>query len=117
MIVFSSDSGLAPYRALAAAIVWRAVQDAFCQHHKTCENQSSCDSCHREALAWLLSSDGLDMINIAGLNGYVVQVKLNEFQDVGVCIRTHRGGKGRGVRISIVKSSCEQGIHLTYNDT
>lgn len=86
-----------PYRALAAAIVWRAVQDAFCGRKWTpniglCMGRYSCDACRDEAETWLLSDDGLCMAENAGLDAMAVKARLLEFVAAGLRLQSRRGG-------------------------
>jgi len=85
-----------PYRALAAAIVWRAVQDTFCARKiprgaPVCWGQWSCAECQKGAMAWLLSNDGLRMIDNAGLEAPRVKARLSEFVAAGLRLQSHRG--------------------------
>ena len=77
------DSSPDPYRALAAAIVWRAVQDAFCGNKfrpnlGMCMGQHGCEECRWEAYKWLRSEEGQDMIEAAGLDPRAVLDKVTE---------------------------------------
>lgn len=86
-----------PLRALAAAIVWRAVQDAFCARmarQASCGgmDRGLCPVCRHDAMQWLLSDEGADMIDSAGLDATAVQDRVCWLADQGMQLAIRRRG-------------------------
>jgi hypothetical protein len=86
-----------PFRSLAAAIVWRAMQDAFCSNKRQpnmglCVGRHSCESCRAEAEDWLLSDVGLQMVENAGLDAVAVAARIHMLRHEGLLIQARRRG-------------------------
>ena len=92
--ITGQDQSLAydPYRALAAAIVLRAVQDAFSgnKFHPNagmCIDRGSCAECPREAFDWLMSEDGQQMAEWAGIDADAMVERVRQFWAQGLYVR------------------------------
>ena len=90
-----------PWRALAAAVVWRAIQDAFCGNQFTpnkglCEGQESCLWCRAEAFDWLVSDAGQQMAELAEIDPDAMVAQLYRWRREGLRIQW-RGKKVRWV--------------------
>lgn len=83
-----AESTCDPYRALAAAIVWRAVLDAFYAN----DSQGSCQWCRAEAYEWLLSDDGRRMGERAGLDAAAMLERLRWLRRERLYIRPRSKG-------------------------
>lgn len=89
----SSGSGT-PLRALAAAVVLRAVRDAFCGNTfrpkvGACGDAVSCEHCKREALNWLLGDWGAQMIEWAGMDADAVVSQIVRNKQRNLTLRAH----------------------------
>ena len=85
------------YRALAAGIVWRAVQGAFCSNKYRpntglCLGRHNCRWCRWEAYEWLLSLEGRQMAEWAGIDGEAMVERVVWLRREGLYLRQYRRG-------------------------
>ncbi len=89
----SPDYEQAPYRALGAAIIARAVQDAFCPETKKRDGlcgyskghgiTETCAECRENAYQWLLSEDCRWILDAIGMNANSVFRRVRKMRAEG----------------------------------